>query len=304
VAVTLTVVIGMSTAVFSVVNAVLLRPLSYPSAERLVWISTYDDNAREAIVPRFDFRVWRREATRSFERMVAYRSTDLTLATTNGAVQARVGFVSSDFWTTIDVRVLIFTLAVVSVTALAFGVLPALAAGRANAEALGRNQATPSPTVLLGRGALVGVEIALAVVLLTGSGLLLRSAVRLNEHPAGFHPESILVMKVPLSGQAYAERSARDRYISGALARIGELPGVDAVGATPNTTIRTGFFPRGSERLPPGQLRIPTTLNATSAGYARAMGLTVVSGRWITDSEAAPVVVLNEVARPPRIRRR
>ena len=101
VAVTLTVVIGMSTAVFSVVNAVLLRPLSYPSPERLVWLSTYDNNAREEIVPRSDFRTWRREATRSFDRMVAYRTTDLTLATTNGAVQARVAFVSSDFWSVV-----------------------------------------------------------------------------------------------------------------------------------------------------------------------------------------------------------
>jgi putative ABC transport system permease protein len=536
---TLTVVIGMSAAVFSVVNAVLLRPLSYPSADRLVWLSTYDDNAREEIVPRFDFRTWRREATRSFERMVAYRSTDLTLTTTNGAVQARVAFVSSDFWpvvgpvlmlgratkegespgivlshglfvrqfggdssivgqgitvdgqpftvagvlspgfrfqlvppptrapdvkdvdaytaletapqdlqrsrgrtvsvvgrlregtavdqarveieavrariadasplpfldrmplevvpvadklvgasrtvlwlllaavglllligcvnvanlqivrmtgrrdelllrialgagqprivrhllvessvlagaggiagvaaasgathaivaafpaavprlaeTTIDARVLTFVLLLVTVTALASGVIPALAAGRADAaDALGRNRATPSTAALRGRGALVAVEIALAVVLLTGSGLLLRSAGRLQEHPAGFHPESILVMKVPLSGHTYAERSERDRYVREVLARIGNLAGVDAVGVTPNIPIRTGFFARGNERLPPGQLRIPTTLNAASAGYARAMGLRLIAGRWITDSETAPVVVLNE----------
>ena len=95
---TLALVIGMSTAVFSVFNSVLLRPLSYPSPDRLVWLSTYDDNAHEEIVPRFDFRAWQRQATRVFDRMVAYRSEDRTLSTGTGAVQARVAFVSDDFW--------------------------------------------------------------------------------------------------------------------------------------------------------------------------------------------------------------
>jgi putative ABC transport system permease protein len=536
---TLVLIIGMNTAVFSVFNAVLLRPLSYPASDRLLWISTYDDNAREEIVPRFDFRAWRGQTARVFDRMVGYRSQDLTVGTGAGAVQARVAFVSDDFWpvvgpvmmsgraalegsppglvlshglyqrefggdpsivgraitldgqpltvtgvlspdfrfqlippprrtpdakdieaytsldaapqdlqrsrgrtvnvvgrlhagismnqarlelesvrdriaqdrplpfldkmplevsplagrlvgsttrilwtllaavalvlvigcanvanlqvaritarrneiltrialgagrgriarqfgmesgilagiaaatgllvawwatraitaafpaaiprfteTTIDGRVVAFVAAVSAATALTFGVVPALSAWRANrVDGFGRGRVTATPGALRRRAGLVVMEIALAVVLLTGAGLLLRSAARLNEHPPGFHPESILVMKTPLSGQGYLDRTARNRYISTVLDRTAHLPGVDAVGVTPDSPIRTGFFARGNELLPPGQLRIPTTLNAASAGYARVMGLRILAGRWITDTETAPVVVLNE----------
>ena len=197
--------------------------------------------------------------------------------------------------TTIDGRVLAFVAVVSTATALTFGILPALSAWRSNpADGLGRGRMMAAPTALRRRGALVVMETALAVVLLTGAGLLLRSAAHLNEHPAGFHPESILVMKMPLSGQTYSDRTARNQYVSTVLERSANLPGVDAVGVTPNYPIRTGFFAEEHRFLPPGQLRIPTTLNATSAGYARVMGLQILTGRWLTDRETAPVVVLNQ----------
>lgn len=95
--VTLGLGIGMSTAMFSVVNAVLLRPLSYPDADRLVWLATYDPAANEDIVPRFDFRAWKAQA-RSFDRMVAYTSDDVTVAVDDRTLQTRVASVSPDFW--------------------------------------------------------------------------------------------------------------------------------------------------------------------------------------------------------------
>ena len=141
---------------------------------------------------------------------------------------------------------------------------------------------------------LVAAQLALAVVLLIGGGLMVKSFMRMNAHPTGFHPESILIVKVPLSGPRYEDAQARHAYADELLRRVQAMPGVQAAGVMPNYPIRTGLDVRGRRRPPNAGIPIPTTLNATSAGYASAMGLRVVRGRWIAESEPTPVVVINE----------
>ena len=68
---TLAVGIGLTTAVFSVVNAVLVRPLSYPAADRLVWVATYDDRPGDEFVASPDFAAWREQSS-SFERLAGF----------------------------------------------------------------------------------------------------------------------------------------------------------------------------------------------------------------------------------------
>jgi putative ABC transport system permease protein len=192
-------------------------------------------------------------------------------------------------------RATAFGLALSILTALVFGLGPALSIWRTNlVEAMvegGRAVSTSSGRARL-RSVLVASELALAVVLLTGGGLLLRSFWKMSAHPPEFRPESILMMKVPLSGPAYAASQARHAYIEMLLRRVETLPGVEAVGVTPHNAIRTSLTIQGAPRRegPPP----PTPLNATSAGYAQVMGIRVVRGRWITDAEPTPVVVINE----------
>jgi hypothetical protein len=94
---TLALAIGMNTAVFSVVNAVLLRPLSYPDAERLIWVTTFEKEWNEEWVSDWDFLNWREQA-RSFEAMASYDSIDLRFPNPQGISPARLALVSQDFW--------------------------------------------------------------------------------------------------------------------------------------------------------------------------------------------------------------
>jgi putative ABC transport system permease protein len=536
---TLAMGVGMNTAVFSVVNAVLLRPLSYPQPERLVWLATTDPVFKEEIVPRYDFRAWR-EQGESFDRMVGYATADNTIGTTQTAIRARVARVSDDFWeiarprlafgrvpapgepnvillsyrlfeqefqsnpsilgstgmldgsqvtivgilqndfrfelvppprrdadakeveayvslepapqdtarsrgrtvsvvarlkpnvtidqarreldvirarvaqnspnayldqmplqvvplrerlvgnvrlalwvllgavtfvlliacatvanlllarasvrgkeiairaslgagrarvlrqflteslvlaflggavgvmgvrwglailvhmvpravprlaeATLDGRVVGFAALMSIATVLIFGLVPALSSGKTDLQDAMRDDtrtASATGSIRL-RRLLVVAELAIAVVLLIGGGLMIKSFGRMNDHAPEFHPESILIMKVPLSGPQYAEAQPRHAYTDELIRRVQAIPGVQAVGVTPHYPIRTGLDVKGRQRQPQAGIPIPTALNATSAGYAKVMGLRLVRGRWINESEPRPVVVINE----------
>jgi hypothetical protein len=89
---TLALGIGMTTAVFSVFNAVVLRPVAFPNPERLVWLSTVSGDGDPGIVAAPDFVDWREQAE-SFDGMAAFGTGDFTLASAEGAT--RVGMPTS-----------------------------------------------------------------------------------------------------------------------------------------------------------------------------------------------------------------
>src|SRR5450759_43970 len=94
---TLAVGIGLNTAVFSVVNSVLLRPLEYPDPERLVWLGEYDPNIHRDMVMRADAAVWRTTA-RSYDGMASYSFQQSAIATSRTAFTVAAVLAGGDFW--------------------------------------------------------------------------------------------------------------------------------------------------------------------------------------------------------------
>jgi len=196
--------------------------------------------------------------------------------------------------TSMDGRVLGFTFAVSLLSCLLFGLGPAVACSQTKLHhVLKEGGWTASGAVGLNiRRLLVGGELALALVLLVGAGLMLKSFWRMNARPAGFDPESILVMRISLSGPNYRAMPQQLAYIEQALQRLEAAPGVRAAGIA-KSTVRGVVGVEGAPPYPPGQ-GPQTTYHTRSAGYFRAMGVRLLKGRWMTDAESTEVVLVNE----------
>jgi putative ABC transport system permease protein len=198
---------------------------------------------------------------------------------------------------TLDGHVLAFALAVSVLTALLFGVWPALSFWNTNAyDILKDGTRTVSATArgVRARTWLVTIELALTVVLLCGAGLLVKSLWRLTAYPSGFAPEHTLTITVQYDtrGSQGAEEVRRE-YIDEALRRLQPAAGVDAVGMTTNTGGRMRLIVEGMPALPL-QDRPVVLQSSVSEGYARAIGMRLIAGRWVTDTEPIAVFVVNE----------
>ena len=183
---------------------------------------------------------------------------------------------------------------------LVFGLLPALrsAPGR-SAAALreGWSRSTASARTL--RRALVIGEIALALALLTGAGLLGRSMGALLAVDTGLRLDGVIATQLTVPVAGYPEPGDVRGFVGEVVERVGALPGVRAAGAVTNLPLATGIGDVGLE-IPgkdlPGDGNLDVDWQAVTPGYDRAVGLRLVSGRWVdgTDREdAAGAVVIN-----------
>ncbi|MGA2147197.1 MAG: ABC transporter permease [Bryobacteraceae bacterium] len=191
-----------------------------------------------------------------------------------------------------DICVLAFTICISIAAGILFGVAPGVALWRTDLhDALKEGaRSTGGAFGLRIRRLLVAGEMAMAVVLLTGAGLLLASFLRMNARPAGFAPEKVLLMKIRLAGTQYTP-AAQQGYRNELLRRLGSTPGVESAG------ISTQFGWSGAPAFPndpsPTQTHV-LHLNAASPGYFRAIGMQLLKGRWLSDADQGGVVMLNE----------
>ena len=180
----------------------------------------------------------------------------------------------------IDPRVLVFTLVLTGATCLVCGMAPAWTLQRAG---------QPTRQVGSSRGArrvgrfLIMAEVCCSVVLLIGSGLLLRSWIRVLQIPLGFNPERALIIRTTLNRQRYASADKRHAIERDIKARLASLPGVAAVALTTHVPLaderQIGFVIDGHPKD-----EFHWADNALVSGdYFRAMGIPLLSGRTFSD---------------------
>jgi putative ABC transport system permease protein len=198
----------------------------------------------------------------------------------------------------LDATVLTFAVALAIATPLLFGLLPALQASRPDLRALmsagGRSaQGVPAQRT---RTVLVVAEIALAMMLLVGAGLLIRSFTRLAGESPGFDPGGTIVAGVSLPVDKYAEGESRERFTGEFLERVRAVPGVEAVGLSmPMAMVNefnSGYEVEGEPPVEGGNLI--TLFYAVSPGYFDATKTPLLRGRYLTDADrrGSPRVVL------------
>jgi putative ABC transport system permease protein len=204
----------------------------------------------------------------------------------------------------VDLRLFGFALAVSLATGILFGLAPAMQ-GAGSGLSLTLNEGGRGGTAGRAgrrlRNALVVAELALAVVVLIGAGLLMRSFVRLRSVDPGFQPAGLLTVRVPLAGGRNAAPDRRMAFFRQLTDRIATLPGVRAVGAVnalPLTGLGMGSTFAVDGRLVPGAEQRPQALlRSATPPYFAAMGIPLLAGRALADSDAAlssTVIAVNQ----------
>ena len=202
-----------------------------------------------------------------------------------------------------DGGVLVFALVLAVVSAVLAGLVPALQASRrkivdhlregARAGTGGAGRRT--------RNALVAAEVALAIVLLTGAGLLIRTLWTMQQTERGFDPSNVAMMTVSPPAATYKDGAAVRSFYLRLLERIRAVPGVTSAasgtGVLQPLVTSSAVFSIEGKPLPPPEERVEYPIESVSPGYFETVGMRIVRGRGFTDAdhaEAPPAVVINE----------
>ena len=205
----------------------------------------------------------------------------------------------------IDWRVLAFTLGISVLSGIVFGLTPALQLSRPDLGAMlseeGRGSAGNRQRNRA-RSVIVTSQVALSMVLLIGSGLLIRSFVRLRSVNPGFDATHTLTARAFLPPTSYATAAERIAFYQDALRHLQSIPGVESAAiSTALPVLPTHEAPARFEGAPEVELgRRPTVMiESISPDYPKAIGASLVEGRPFDDSDnatAAPVAMVNQAA--------
>ena len=207
----------------------------------------------------------------------------------------------------IDARVLAFGLAASALVGMIVGLLPALRNARgiraASAGADSRGVAGAAPSRQRLRRVLIASEVAVAIVLTLGAGLMVKSFVRLLSVDPGYRTDGILTASVTLPEAGYQDGERTAAFFAALLDRVRSQPGVLAAGAVSGLPLMNhrgdlNFQIEGRETAP-GQRSRRADWRVVTPGYFEAIGMRILEGRGIATSDRATgpgVVVLNEAA--------
>ncbi|MBK9316619.1 MAG: ABC transporter permease [Acidobacteria bacterium] len=203
----------------------------------------------------------------------------------------------------IDILALIFTIGISILTGLIFGVAPAWQISRTDLhETLKEGGRTGTSQARRGiRNLLVVVEVAIALVLLIGAGLLIRSFLKVQQIDPGFRPDQLLVMQLALPETKYPEPADRDRFYQSMVQKVRAIPGVQEAGISTSVPMSgsnasASFTIEGREVA---QGEMSPWGNRWSAGqtYFQTMAIPLIKGRYFEERDSAdsPLVAIIDI---------
>ncbi len=207
----------------------------------------------------------------------------------------------------IDLRVLGFTFVLSVVTGLLFGIAPAIQSARLSAVNGTLQAGGRGGTIGRGgwrvRGALVAGELALAMILLAGAGLLIRSFARLQQVPTGFDASRVAAFSVSLPDARYHTPEQSEIFVDRMLGGLRQTPGVRTAAAVSGLPLSGYDFSISTHSIDgqaiPGADQPSTQIRVVTPDYFRTLGIPVLAGRTFTETDrhgSPNVVVVNEAA--------
>jgi len=203
----------------------------------------------------------------------------------------------------IDSRVLLFTLAVSILTSVVFGLIPSLQAGKTDVQETLKEGGNTMPAGVVGgwlRPMLVVVEIAAAVVLLIGAGLMIRTLLSTREVEPGLKVENLLTAKISLPREKYKDAESAIRFYQQVLERVSHVPGVQSVGLISHLPIEEMGYNDNvtveGKTYPPNEGPL-VEYRVANDDYFKTANIPLLRGRVFSNADGndtQPFVVINE----------